>query len=116
MNENTLLKCSLLFSILGILAILFISETSSIELSKISDLTKESIEEKVRIIGEIKTIGDSPGLIILNLEDDTGTITVMLFKNEEEIPLEKNQRVEVIGTITEYKDQLEIIADQIKVA
>ncbi len=115
MDENTLLKCSLLFCILGILAILFISETSSISLSKVSDITKENLEEKVRVEGYIKTIGDSPGLIILNLEDDNGTITVMLFKNEEEIALEKNQKVEIIGVLTEYKGQLEIIADQIKV-
>ncbi len=115
MNENILLKLSLVFSILGILIILFISETSSIDLIKISEITKENLDEKVRIQGIIKTTADTPELLIINIEDETGTIIIILFKNSEEIILKENQKVEVVGKVMEYKDQLEISVDQIKV-
>ena len=115
MNENILLKLSLVFSILGILIILFISETSSIDLIKISEITKENLDEKVRIQGIIKTTEDTPELLIINIEDETGTIIIILFKNSEEIILKENQKVEVVGKVMEYKDQLEISVDQIKV-
>ena len=115
MNENTLLKLSLIFSILGILIVLFISETVPVKLYEISEITEEKIDETVRIQGTVKRTSDTPEILIINLEDETGTITIILFKNDEEISLEKNQRVEIIGNVTEYKDQLEIVADQIKV-
>lgn len=114
MDENTLLKFSLLFSILGILTILFISETVSIDLSKISDITQENIDEKVRLQGTITAVGESPGLLILTLEDETGKITVMIFKDNDTI-IEKNLHVEIIGIVSEYKNNVEIIADEIKV-
>jgi RecJ-like exonuclease len=114
MNESTLLKLSFVFSILGILIILFISETSSIELYKISDITNENLDKNVKIIGTIRNIIDTPEILITNIEDDSGTITIAIFK-EENLVLEKHWQIEVIGKVTEYKDQLEIIADQVKV-
>jgi RecJ-like exonuclease len=112
MNEKTLLKISLIFSILGILLILFISENTSIDLSNISEITKENIDEKVRIQGIVTNIVETESLTILNVKDNTGKITIIIF--EIGIGLQKDQRVEIIGSVTDYEDQLEIMADQIK--
>jgi DNA/RNA endonuclease YhcR with UshA esterase domain len=112
MDENKLLKISLVFSLLGILVILYISETVSPPLTKIVDITKEKIDEKVKIQGVLISIINTKTISILNIEDHTGKINVILFENKTN--LQKNQKVEVLGTITEYKDHIEIIADQIK--
>jgi len=114
MDENFLLKISLIFSLLGILAILYISETTTIDLSEISQLTKGDLDKKVRVNGIINSIGESPGLIIVNIEDENSKITIIAFKENSNTTLEKNQNVEVLGTLTEYNGELEIIADTIK--
>jgi DNA/RNA endonuclease YhcR with UshA esterase domain len=113
MNENSLLKLSLIFALIGILTIFYISETTTVNISKILDLSKDNLDQKVRIKGEINSMGESPGLIILNIKDQTGTITTILFKDNSTINLERNQIIDITGTLTEYKNELEIIADQI---
>ncbi len=113
MNENSLLKISLVFSLIGILTIFYISETTTINLSEISDLTKEDLDNKVRIKGEIISIGDTPGLMIVNVKDLTDQMTIILFKDNSTINLERGKIIDITGTLTEYKNELEIIADQI---
>lgn len=113
MNENSLLKISLVFSLIGILTIFYISETTTINLSEISDLSKEDLDNKVRIKGEIISIGDTPGLMIVNVKDLTDQMTIILFKDNSTINLERGKIIDITGTLTEYKNELEIIADQI---
>ena len=113
MNENSLLKISLVFSLIGIFTIFYISETTTINLSEISDLSKEDLDNKVRIKGEIISIGDTPGLMIVNVKDLTDQMTIILFKDNSTINLERGKIIDITGTLTEYKNELEIIADQI---
>ena len=112
MDENKLLKIALIFTLLGILLILFLSESMSIPLTKISDISKDNLDEKVKIRGTLTRVTETGNITILNIKDTTGEITILLF--DENPNLEKNQEAEILGTITEYEDQLEIIADQIK--
>jgi RecJ-like exonuclease len=113
MNENSLLKISLILSLVGILTIFYISETTSVDLSKISDLSKDDLDKKVRIKGEIISIGDTPGLMIINVKDPTGTMVAILFKDNSTINIERNQVIDILGILAEYKGELEIIADQV---
>ena len=51
-------------------------------------------------------------MYILNVRDNTGEITTIIFK-EEKINLSKNDLIEVEGKVSKYKDKIEIIADLI---
>ena len=127
MDENLLLKISLIFSILGVFTILFISESTTLPITKISDIAEDKIDQKIKINGKITNVVDTPEIIIANIKDETGTITVIIFKNNEtkifplnlfqtheNIPLKNYQIVEIEGTIMSYQGNLEISADEIK--
>ena len=114
MKDSTLLKISLCCSLLGILIILFIVENLEIPESNIGNITQEDWEKTVAVSGEIKYITETPGLLIITLGDNTGNITVIAFK-EENVSLEKGQIITIEGQVIEYKDQLEIQAELIKV-
>jgi len=112
MKEETLFKISLICSLLGVLIILYISENTEIPSSNISNITDKDIETKVTIIGLVNSVKETPGLIILNVGDKTGNITVIAFK-EENITIEKGRIIEIEGKVVEYNKQLEIQADSI---
>jgi len=113
MKDTTLLKISLCCSLLGILVILFITENIELPESNISNITREDLEKTVSISGRINYITETPGLLIITLEDNTGNITAIVFK-EENITLEKGQIITLEGEVIEYKGQLEIQAELIK--
>lgn len=113
MKEENLLKISLICAIFGILIILFVSENTSLENSNISNLTKDQIETKVAVLGIVEYVTETPGLLILRIKDNTGNITIIAFK-EDNITIEKGQLIYVEGKLVEYKNELEIQADLIK--
>jgi RecJ-like exonuclease len=111
MENSTLLKLSFIVSIVGIFILLIILEYQEIPFYQIKDITKDHLEKSVKIQGTIITIKETPGLYLLKVKD-TKIIPVMIFK-EEEIDIKKNSKVEIEGKVTEYKNELEIIADKI---
>ncbi len=112
MEDSTLLKISLIISITGIFTLLFILEFSEVKPFQIKDITKKQLENQIKIQGEITSIKETPGLYILNVNDLTETITVIIFK-EDPLNIKKGMYIEVTGEVQEYKDELEIIADKI---
>lgn len=113
MEDETLFKIALIFSMTGILLLFIISDSIEIKEFKIKELTKKEIEKTVKVKGTITRVTETPGLIIFNMRDNTGEITGIMFK-EESINLTQGQKVEVKGKITEYKEKLEIQAEEIK--
>ena len=114
MHEKTLFKLSLICSLVGIFIILIINESYSLSYSNISLIDNSSIGKTVKVQGFIISISDSPGILIMSIQDKTSNITVIAFK-EDEINLQKNDLIEVSGIVKEYKDKLEIEAKEIKV-
>ena len=112
MDNKTLFKISLACSLMGILLIVYISDKIEAPLFNIEELTKEKIDQEIRIKGEIKNFNDLPSLVLMEVEDKTGTITVMFFK-EKNVTIKKGQKIEVDGKLVEYEDKLEIEADSI---
>jgi DNA/RNA endonuclease YhcR with UshA esterase domain len=112
MNENTLLKISLLSSLIGILLILFISESIEPPAYKIKDITNKDIDKLVTISGELSILKETEGLYLLKLFDGESTIVVIAFKNEQ-IILNNNERVKIKGKIVEYNGEFELQAEQI---
>ena len=113
MHEKTLLKISIITSLFGILIIFFINEKLDLS-SNIGNITKDSLDEKVKIKGEIIKITETPGLYLLDVKDNTGTIVVIVFK-EEILDLKQGNIVEIQGQVAIYKDKPEIIAKKITI-
>ena len=112
MNNRKLFKISFSIALAGTLLLLLILEYQTIPLYNIEDITKDNLETKVKIQGTIILVKETPGLHILNIKDQTSTITTIAFK-EKPVEFKRNSLVEVEGKIQEYKTELEIIADKI---
>lgn len=112
MKDSTLLSIALSCSLIGIFLLLIISEKVNLDSSNISGITEKLNNKYVKIKGTITNSRETPGLLILDVKDNTGSIKVIAFK-ESQINLTKNQIIEVEGKITKYQDSLEIIADKI---
>ena len=112
MEEENLLKVSLICSLTGILVLLLISESIEIKEYKIKDINRKLLNKDIKIKGTITRITETPGLLIFEVNDQTGTLTVIAFK-EEPINITKDQKVEIEGKVQEYKNKLEIVTNQI---
>jgi len=111
-KESQLLKVSLIFSLIGILILFYLTYTLEAKRYDINSLTKDNIDDIVKVKGIIESYGETPGLYLIDLKDDTGRITVVVFKDEE-IELIEGLEIEIIGQVTEYQNKLEIIAKEI---
>lgn len=109
-------KISLAISILGILALLIISNTLEPKTTSINKLTEKQINQKVKISGQlIKVYQDKnkeSDFQILTIQDKTGEIKAILNSNQN-FTKYKNQSLIVIGAIKEYKNELEIQVEKI---
>lgn len=114
MKEKTLLKISLITAIIGILVLLFILDRISLSNINISNLTKENLDEKVKIKAELIKVTETPGLYLLTVKDFSGEISVIVFKDEQ-LELKQGDVLEIEGQIASYKDKIEIIAKKITV-
>lgn len=114
MQDPNLFKVSLIIASIGTFLILLLSEYSEVELTNIQDLNKEQLETRVRVEGIILSIRETPGLYLLKIKDSSGTIPLVIFK-EDPLMLERGAQIEVIGKLTEYKNEFEIIVERIKI-
>ena len=116
MQSSTLLKLSLIISITGIFLLLFLSNIQTPKLTKINDINEFSLNKKIQIQGQITSTINQTNFQIINMQDNTGKISIIVNKKTS---LTKNQTIRVIGRITEYKtrykNELQIQADEIKI-
>jgi len=113
MKNQTLLKISLIISILGIIILLFLLNIIKPTQIKIKNLDDNYLNQKVElkgIIQGIKTYKES-NFQIITINDSTGKIDITL---DNPINITKNKSVTVIGKVTEYKNNLQIQADKIE--
>lgn len=115
MKEKNLLKIALVTSLIGIFIILIVTEKADLFGYSIAKIDKSFVDRDVRIEGEIVKIKETPGLLILDVRDETGSIKVVAFK-EEKIELKKGNKIEIEGKVREYRNELEIEAIAIKLS
>ena len=111
---NLLNSVCIFSAILGITLLIIISDKISIPQSSISSITKTDVNKYIKINGIVKNIIKKGSIIILDLEDKTAKIRVVLFKSEN-IGIEKGSFIEVEGKVSLYEDQLQILAETIKI-
>ena len=118
-TDEKLLRIALITALIGIIGLIIF--TPSIEVKKVSinDITRSMIDEKVSIQGVITDIAQSSSKTnyFLTISDGESQITLIVFEKQVaeissgNLNIEdfKNKKVEVVGTITEYKSDLELI-------
>ncbi len=113
MEEKKLLILALISGTIGILILFIISEKINLEVSSINSITSKDLNQEIKVKGTITSIKETPKLLIINIEDRTGSIIITTFSKE--LPFEKNTNIEVQGKIIDYNNQLEIQAKTIKI-
>jgi DNA/RNA endonuclease YhcR with UshA esterase domain len=108
-KDSTLLKTSLICSILGIIILYFLSANIEIEEMNISKINTIKLGADVKLTGEIKQIKQLEKLTIIDVKKDC-VVPVLLFDN---ITLNVGDKIKVTGKLDEYKGKKEIIAETI---
>lgn len=114
MKESSLFKIALTISVIGILILLIIVENTEVKKVEIKDIDNKKEEEIVRIAGVINNVKETPGLYILGIEDKSGKISVIVFK-EEKLNISKGDQADIEGTVKEYQNKKELIARKISI-
>ena len=107
-----LLKISFILSIIGIIVLLFLSTTLNPPETKIGDINDKLLNQKVIVKGDVFNIKkyEDSNFQVISIKDETGKIDVTLDKITN---FKMNQTINVKGTIQQYKQYLQIQADEI---
>ncbi len=115
MKNLGLIQFSLIISVVGIIILIFLSIYSEPKISSIEEINKKNLENYVKINGTIINIDKIKSgenyFLIIRLKDFSDSIDVLDYENSN---LKINQKIQVIGKISEYKNQLQIEAKKIK--
>lgn len=112
MDNNQLFNISLVLSVLGVFCLLLLAENLELKETAIKDINYKLMDQRVKTSGYIDRIFETKGLYLLDLKDNSSKITVLIFKKEN-LTLIKNSYISVEGSVTEYKNQTEIIAKRV---
>ena len=108
MNQEYLLKIALIISLVGVFVFLLIISIEP-KTKSISQVTNQSINERVKIQGKITNQNKIRDFYLLTIEDNTGKINVISGKN-----FTIGREVEVLGKFEIYRNKPQINADRIK--
>ncbi len=118
-TDDKLLKIALITSLIGLIGLIIF--TSSIEVKKveIQDINRGMIDEEVSIEGVVSDVKSSASKssYFLTVNDGTGQMSLIIFEsqlaqledNGIDIESYKGKKVNVVGTVTQYNSQLELI-------
>lgn len=118
-TDGKIFKIALITTIIGLVGmIVFAGDISPKEVA-IEDIDRGMIDENVAITGVVENIKESSSgkSYFMTLNDGTSRITIMIFEStiiefqDAGINLKRfeNNRVKVVGTVTEYKSTMELI-------
>jgi len=112
----SLIKAALITALIGLVALIFLSENLEPKLIKINEISGGDLESFVKIQGMAISIKDNGDFSIIKVNDGTENITALVWKTKEfnRLNLSKNEKIEVLGKVTEYNGLLEISAEKIK--
>lgn len=118
-TDDKLLRIALITSLIGIIGLIIFTPSIEVKEVEIKDITRAMIDEKIRVDGVITDIATSSSKTsyFLTVNDGEAQIQLIIFEKQlaeiESRNLDiddfKNRKVQVTGTITEYKSDLELI-------
>lgn len=111
MKETTLLKIALICSLVGLIALHFISTKIEAKDYKPNFLNKD-VGEEVKLAGKVSKITDRGNVVFIEVNQQS-PVNVVLFTDDDNLRLHKGDNVEVIGRVQEYNGKNEIIAEKV---
>ena len=110
---KTNLKICLVLSLFGILLLIFLSSHLIPPRDSIINLTEKELDNSVAIYGRISEMKkfEESKFYILTITDKTGSITGTL--NSKNLSINKTQEYLIIGKITKYENETQIIIGKI---
>ena len=108
------MKIALATSLLGLFSLYIISETFEPKIILISEVNEKMFDSYVRISGQISSARETEGLYILQVNDSSGKIEVIIYKEKEKLSFSRGQEVEVIGKVSEFRGKIQLEAADIR--
>lgn len=113
MQEKTLLKIALICSVTGIILLFLISEIIEIPEKAIKEITEKDKENNVWVKGIVNRITEKEKVAYIEIIQPE-EISVVLFKENENLNLKKGEYVEITGKTEEYRKKIQIIGNIVK--
>ena len=118
MQEKTLMKISFICSVIGIIALYFVSESIVIPDTAIGRIDLSTIGKTVKVDGTVGRVNEGDKVIIFGIKDNKGDdeLTVIAFKNknsDDSTQIASGAELSITGKIEEYNGKPEIIASEI---
>ena len=118
-TDDKLLKIALVTSLIGLIGLIIFTPSIEVKEVEIKDINRGMIDEEVSIncvVSEVKS-SKSGSSYFLTVNDGTGQMSLIIFESQiaqmqtSSLDIEdfKDKKVNVVGKITEYNGQLEII-------
>ncbi|WP_296862418.1 OB-fold nucleic acid binding domain-containing protein [uncultured Methanobrevibacter sp.] len=118
-TDDKLLKIALVTSLIGLIGLIIFTPSIEVKEVKIKDIDRGMIDEEVSIncvVSDIKS-SKSGSSYFLTISDGTGQMPLVIFEsqaaqmqtNNLDIKDFKDKKVNVVGKITEYNNEMEIV-------
>lgn len=118
-TDDKLLKIALVTSLIGLIGLIMFTPSIEVKEVKIEDINRGMIDEEVSIncvVSDVKS-SKSGSNYFLTISDGTGQIPLVIFEsqaaqmqtNNLDIKDFKDKKVNVVGKITEYNNEMEIV-------
>lgn len=118
-TDDKLLRIALVTSLIGLIGLIIFTPSIEVKEVKIKDITRAMIDEEVSIdcvVSDVKS-SKSGSSYFLTINDGTGQMPLIIFEsqiaqmqsNSLEIEDFKDKKVNVVGKITEYNNEMEIV-------
>ena len=118
-TDDKLLKIALVTSLIGLIGLIAFTPTIEVKEVDIADINRGMIDEEVRIDGMITEVAQSSSKTsyFLTINDGEAQIQLVIFESQvseiqnRNLDIEdfKNHKVQVVGTVTQYNSEMELI-------
>ncbi|WP_459537953.1 OB-fold nucleic acid binding domain-containing protein [Methanobrevibacter sp.] len=118
-TDDKLIKIALITSLIGIIGLIIFTPTIEVKQVDINQINRGMIDEEISVDGVITDVAQSSSKTsyFLTVNDGEAQIQLIIFENQaaeiegKNLDIEdfKNRKVQVIGTVTEYNSNLELI-------
>jgi DNA/RNA endonuclease YhcR with UshA esterase domain len=113
MEEKTLLKLALISALAGIALLWLISQQMHLEETHAKDITQDMLEADVKITGMVNRVTSLEKILLIELMQPQ-TITVLLFKENQDMSLKPGDYIEAYGRLEEYNSKPELVGNLVK--
>lgn len=118
-TDDKLLKIALITSLIGLIGLIIFIPSIEVKKVEIQDINRGMIDEEVSIEGVVSDVKSSASKssYFLTVNDGTDQMSLIIFEsqlaqledNGIDIESYKGKKVNVVGTVTQYNSQLELI-------